>query len=146
MSRKVLGKTMEEIMDDVQNTAIAGEAVAELNRTKKRLQEYQTAYEEEVQFRKQDQKHHQHQLRTLSSNAGKLRKTMCLHAFCWWLFSLVGAFWAVYHTPSPLKEWLYVCLFITIMITATWAGSVIYTHETFAETAARRDCENDYDD
>lgn len=152
-----LGKSLEEIVEEKKREFVAGassvshtprehEVRQKLKRVEERLQQYQIAYEEEVQFREHDQKYWRRQLRMISSKAGAFRRWMCAGLFCWWLCGIVMGIMALTTSLDPLDKWLQISLGVAVMITSAWLWTVVYTHETFAETAGRMECEDDHND
>lgn len=153
--RNALGKTMEEIMDAKEKEFIAGapgwkisvdKMYEKWQKAEESLASYRTAYEEELALRQQDQAQHRQQLRTLSTKAGAARRRMCVGLFCWWLCGMILGIMALITPLDPFDKWLQISLGVAVMLTSAWLWTIIYTHETFAETAARREHENDYHD
>ena len=150
-----LGKTMEEIMEQKKEEFIAGasgwktstdEIYEKWKSAEESLRNYRIAYEEEVEFRAQDNAQHRRELKMIASKAGNFRRRMCAGLFCLWLSSIAIGLLALTMSLTPIDKWLYISLCVAVMITSAWLWTVTYTHETFAETAARREYENDHDD
>ena len=149
MSQKALGKTMEEIMEDKRQEFIAAapfkkDPQEEIARLKQELawverdREAQCVFlsdrlerfaEENKELKKEEQK------RALGAHKGRVSICSALAAI--WTLVNAAAFFSITFTPDIMRTWLTVCTCLGVSITSAWLYTVVYTHETFEETRAK---------
>src|SRR6056297_294085 len=149
MSQKALGKTMEEIMEDKRQEFVAAATYKnnrqeEINSLKGYIAQTERDRDAQVSFlagrlrRIQDENKRlkkEERKRALGTHKGRV--SICSTLAAIWILVNAAAFFSITFTPDILRTWLTVCTCLGVSITSAWLYTVVYTHETFEETRAK---------
>ena len=149
MSQKALGKTMDEIMEDKKQEFVAAATYKknqqeEINSLKGYIAQTERDRDAQVSFlsgrlrRIQDENKRlkkEEQKRALGTHKGRV--SICSALAVIWTLVNAAAFFSITFTPDIMRTWLTVCTCLGVSITSAWLYTVVYTHETFEETRAK---------
>jgi len=149
MSQKALGKTMEEIMEDKKQEFVAVATYKknrqeEINSLKGYIAQTERDRDAQVSLlsgrlrRVQDENKRlkrEEQKRALGTHKGRV--SICSALAVIWTLVNAAAFFSITFTPDIMRTWLTVCTCLGVSITSAWLYTVVYTHETFEETRAK---------